>query len=116
MKSVKIYGRSTCHSCRSAVEFFEGRGVEVETHDLTTERLPRDILEKAIDDAHVDDAFEHRSPFYHLFGLDKAVPPKKKAVKILVAEPGLLRVPLVLQNGRSVFGWDREGFEQTFDV
>lgn len=116
MKTVKLYGRPNCRECRETLKFFAEKGVEVEAHDVTKERMSREVLEYAVDEDHVDDAFEHRCPFYHLFGLDRATPPKRKAVRMLLEEPGLMRVPLVVQDGHTAFGWDREGYEHTFEL
>jgi arsenate reductase-like glutaredoxin family protein len=94
--------------------FLSERGLAFEAHDLTRERISREILELAIDESRIEETFDHQSPFYTLFGLDRKMPDRRKAIKLILEEPGLVKVPLVIGEMGSVFGWSAERFEEMF--
>ncbi len=84
----------------------EGRGIEIEKHDLAKEPPSRELLEKLIDGSHLEDFINKRSPAYKERGLDARKLTKAEAIRLMMEEPNLIRRPLVLAKGKAVFGYD----------
>lgn len=81
-------------------------------HDLARERPPRELLERLVDEKHLDAFVNTRSPAYKQRGLDVTKMTKKQAIDLVLAEPNLMRRPLVLRDGgRAVFGLDLEAYD-----
>jgi arsenate reductase (glutaredoxin) len=85
--------------------------VELIKHDLAKEPPSRELLERLIDESHLDDFFNKRSPAYKERGLDGRTLTKKQAIDLMMEEPNLIRRPLVLAKGKAVFGYKPEEYE-----
>ena len=91
----------------------EGKGLELNRHDLAKERPPRELLERLIDETHLQDFVNTRSPAYKERGLDVSKMTKKQAIDLMLEEPNLMKRPLVLRDGkRAVFGWDADALDE----
>ena len=91
--------------------YLEGKDVELVKHDLAKERPPRELLERLIDESHLEDFVNKRSPAYKERNLDVAKMTKKQAIDLMMQEPNLIRRPLVLTKGKAVFGYDPEAYD-----
>jgi Spx/MgsR family transcriptional regulator len=89
----------------------EGRGVELVKHDLAKEPPSRDLLERLIDESHLEDFINTRSPAYEELGLDRKKLTKKQAIDLMMKEPNLIRRPLVVAKGKAVFGYKPEEYD-----
>jgi len=82
-------------------------------HDLAKEPPSRELLERLIDEEHLADFVNTRSPAYKERGLDVAKMTKKRAIDLMMEEPNLIRRPLVLRDPKhAVFGWKPEAYEE----
>ena len=90
----------------------EGRGIEIEKHDLAKEPPSRELLEKLVDASHLEDFLNKRSPAYKERNLDASSLTKAEAIRLMMEEPNLIRRPLVLAKGKAVFGYDAEEYER----
>jgi arsenate reductase-like glutaredoxin family protein len=86
--------------------------VELIKHDLAKERPGRELLERLIDESHLEDFVNTRSPAYKERGLDVATMTKTQAIDLMLEEPNLIRRPLVLGGRRAVFGWKAEQLDE----
>jgi len=75
-------------------------------HDLAKEPPSRELLEKLIDERHLADFVNTRSPAYKARGLDVKAMTKRQAIDLMMEEPNLIRRPLLLRGGRAIFGFD----------
>ena len=91
--------------------YLEGKDVELVRHDLAKDPPSRELLEKLIDESHLADFVNTRSPAYKERGLDVTKMTKKQAIDLMMQEPNLIRRPLVMSKGKAVFGWDPEGYD-----
>lgn len=80
-------------------------------HDLAKERPSRELLEKLIDEAHLADFVNTRSPAYKERGLDVSKMTKAQAIELMLEEPNLIKRPLVLAGRKAVFGFKPEEYE-----
>lgn len=85
--------------------------MELIKHDLAKERPSRELLERLIDEKHLADFVNTRSPAYKERGLDVNKLTKKQAIDLMLEEPNLMRRPLLLSGRKAVFGFDAEKYE-----
>ena len=90
----------------------EGRGIEIEKHDMAKEPPSRELLERLIDESHLEDFLNTRSPAYKERDLGARKLTKAEAIRLMLEEPNLIRRPLVLAKGQAVFGYKPEEYER----
>ena len=88
----------------------EGEGVELVKHDLAKDPPSRELLERLIDEHHLEDFVNTRSPAYKARGLDVTKMTKKQAIELMMEDINLMRRPLVLRGKRAVFGFKPEQY------
>jgi arsenate reductase-like glutaredoxin family protein len=82
-------------------------------HDLAKEPPSRALLERLIDESHLADFVNTRSPAYKERGLDVTTMTKKQAIDLMMEEPNLIKRPLVMRGAdRAVFGWKPDLYEE----
>ena len=86
--------------------------MELVKHDLAKERPSRELLEKLIDEKHLADFVNTRSPAYKERGLDVNKLTKKQAIDLMLEEPNLMRRPLLLAGRKALFGFDAARYEE----
>ena len=91
--------------------YLEGKDVELIRHDLAKEPPSRELLERLIDERHLQDFVNKRSPAYKERGLDVTKMTKKQAIDLMMQEPNLIRRPLVVTKGKAVFGYDPDAYD-----
>ena len=69
------------------------------------------MLERLIDETHLADFVNTRSPAYKERGLDVTRMTKKQAIDLMLEEPNLMKRPLVLSGRKAVFGFDIDKYE-----
>ena len=89
--------------------------MELVKHDLAKERPGRELLERLIDEKHLADFVNTRSPAYKERGLNVDKMTKKQAIDLMLEEPNLMRRPLVLAGRKAVFGYDTDQYEELTD-
>jgi Spx/MgsR family transcriptional regulator len=90
------------------VAYLEGKGIELVKHDLAKEPPSRELLERLIDETHLEDFINKRSPAFKERELDLGTLTKKQAIDLMMEEPNLIKRPLVVRGGEAVFGWKPE--------
>jgi arsenate reductase (glutaredoxin) len=94
------------------VAHLEGKGLELNKHDLARERPPRELLERLVEARHLEAFINTRSPAYKQRGLDVTKMTKAQAIDLVLEDPNLMRRPLVLGEGkRAVFGLDLDAYD-----
>jgi len=78
----------------------------VTKHDLAKERPSRELLERLIDEEHLADFVNTRSPAYKERGLNVNTLTKKQAIDLMLEEPNLIRRPLLVAGRNAIFGFD----------
>lgn len=92
--------------------YLEGKGIELVKHDLAKEPPSRELLERLIDETHLADFINQRSPAFKERNLDLATLTKKRAIDLMMEEPNLIKRPLVMRGGDAVFGWKPEALDE----
>ena len=82
----------------------EGRGFELDKHNLAKERPSRELLSRLIDEHGLESVLSTRSPAFKALGLDASKLSKTRAIELMLEEPNLIRRPLILGKKKVVFG------------
>ena len=83
----------------------EGRGFELNKHNLANDRPSRELLGRLIDEHGLDAVLSTRSPAYKARGLDVKTLTKAQAIDLMLEDANLIRRPLVLKGKKAVFGY-----------
>jgi len=98
------------------VAYLEGKGFELDKHDLKKDPPSRELLEQLIDEEHLEDFVNTRSPAYKERNLDVRTMTKKQAIDLMMEDPNLMRRPLVVDHGKgkgkAVFGYKPEDYDR----
>jgi regulatory protein spx len=74
-------------------------------HDLAKDPPSRELLERLIDENHLEDFLNSRSPAYKQLNLGARKLTKSQAIDLMMKEPNLIRRPLLLKGKKAVFGF-----------
>ena len=70
------------------------------------------MLERLLDEDHLDDFLNPRSPRYKELELHKKKLSKREAIDLILEDPNLMRRPLVLHGSKAVFGFKPEEYDE----
>jgi arsenate reductase-like glutaredoxin family protein len=87
----------------------EKRGFGIEFRDLGKERLSPEELEKLIGDRDHTQFLNTRNELYRRKNMKENPPSRSEAIRMMAAEPNLIRRPVIIASGRVVLGFDQEG-------
>jgi Spx/MgsR family transcriptional regulator len=82
-------------------------------YDLAKEPPSRELLDRLIDESHLEDFINKRSPAYKQRNLGSRKLTKKQAIDLMLEDPNLIRRPVVVRDPKhAVFGFDAEAYEK----
>ena len=82
--------------------------MDVEERDINKNPPDRAFLERHVDEENFLDFVSRRSPVFKTRPLPKS---KKEAIDLMVAQPNLIRRPVLVRGSRAVFGFDKERYK-----
>jgi arsenate reductase-like glutaredoxin family protein len=85
------------------------KGAELDEHDLGKERLTAEQLDALIGSRNYLDFLNPRNEMYRQRKMKDDPPAREEALKLMAAEPNLIRRPIVIRGGHMVLGYDEEG-------
>jgi arsenate reductase len=85
------------------------KGITLDFHDLSKDRLTAEDLEQLIGDRDHRDFLNTRNELYRAKNMKKNPPSRAEAIRMMAKEPNLIRRPVILAGGRVVLGFDEEG-------
>lgn len=88
------------------------RGVELEFRDLAKERLTVAELDRLIGDRDYREFLNPRNELYRERNMREKPPSRAEALKLMAAEPNLIRRPVVISGGRIVLGYDEDALKK----
>jgi regulatory protein spx len=109
MAKPTFYWKPTCTTCRNARAFLEEQHVEVEERDINRNPPDRAFLEKHIDADRFLDFVSRRSPVFKTRPLPKS---KKEAIDLMMAQPNLIKRPILIRGSKVTFGFDKREYEK----
>jgi arsenate reductase-like glutaredoxin family protein len=82
--------------------------MDVEERDINRNPPDRAFLEKHVDAAHFLDYVSKRSPVFKQRPLPKS---KKEAIDLMMAQPNLIKRPILIRGSKVTFGFDKNEYE-----
>ena len=108
-KPVKFLHKPNCTTCRKARAYMEHCGIPLHFRDLGKERLSVTELEKLIGPRDHTEFLNTRNELYREKNMKEKPPSRRQAIRMMAAEPNLIRRPIVVAGGRVVVGFDEKG-------
>jgi Spx/MgsR family transcriptional regulator len=109
---IKFLHKPNCTTCRKAKAFLEKRKVELDLRDLGKDRLSVAELDALIGKQDHRKFLNTRNELYRTRKMSTNPPSRDEAVKLMAAEPNLIRRPLVLRGAELVLGYDEEALNR----
>lgn len=88
------------------------QGAELELRDLAKDRLTAEELDKLIGDRDYKLFLNTRNEIYRERKMGERPPSRAEAIRMMSAEPNLIRRPVVIRGGQMVLGYDEEGLKK----
>jgi len=111
-KNIEFLHKPSCTTCRKARAYMEKRGFGMHFRDLGKERLSAVELEKLIGDRDHLPFLNTRNELYRTKKMKDHPPSREDAIRMMAAEPNLIRRPVIVAGGRVVLGFDQEGIDR----
>jgi arsenate reductase len=83
--------------------------VDVKEVDINKEPPSREFLEQHINAERFLDFVSTRSPVWKERPLPKS---KKEAIDLMMENPNLIRRPILVKGGKTIFGFDKEQYDE----
>lgn len=92
--------------------YLEGKGAQLEKHDLAKDPPSRELLDRLIDAEHPEQFLNSRSPAYKERNLGGRKLTKAQVIALMMDDPNLIRRPIVMRDPkRAIFGFDPEAYD-----
>jgi arsenate reductase len=88
------------------------KGVELELRDLAKERLSAAELDALIGDRDYKLFLNPRNELYRARKMKDKPPSRAEALKLMTAEPNLIRRPVVIKGAQIVLGYDEPALKK----
>ena len=109
---VTIYGIKNCDSVKKARAWLDGRGVQYEFHDYKATGIDRSRLEQWCKELGWETLLNRAgTTFRKLPDADRNVSDARKAVALMLAQPSMIKRPVLDLGGRLVVGFKPEIYE-----
>lgn len=114
---ITVYGIQNCDKCRTAIKWFEAKGVDFRFHDLRSNGLSIKDLEwwqKVVgDDALLNKRSQtwRKIPAREREGLDS-----RGNRQLMLNNPTLIKRPVVTSSSAVIVGYDESGWINTFSI
>ena len=109
---IKFLHKPNCTTCRKAKAFLEKKKAELDVRDLGKDRLSIAELDQLIGSADHRKFLNTRNEFYRTRKMGENPPSRDEALKLMAAEPNLIRRPVVLRGSDIVLGYDEDALSQ----
>jgi len=109
---IKFLQKPSCTTCRKARAFLEKRKVELELRDLGKDRLSVEELDQLIGKRDHRMFLNTRNELYRTRKMGQEPPSRAEALKLMAAEPNLIRRPVVLRGPDVVLGYDEQALKR----
>ena len=101
-EAVLVYGLKNCDSCRKALKWLDGQGIEHSFHDIRADGLDKEALDRWIAGVGWEILLNRKSTTWRgLSDADKSDVDEAAARRLMLANPTLIKRP-VIEVGRHV--------------
>ncbi len=109
---IKFLHKPNCTTCRKAKAFLEKKKAELELRDLGKDRLSVAELDALIGKQDHRKFLNTRNELYRTRKMSVNPPSREEALKLMAAEPNLIRRPVVIRGSELVLGYDEEALKR----
>jgi arsenate reductase len=110
-----IYGIKNCDTMKKARAWLDGRGVAYTFHDYKTQGIARGVLEEWARAAGWETLLNRSgTTFRNLPDDDKVCLGEKKAIALMLAQPSMIKRPVLDVKGKLIVGFKPETYGATF--
>lgn len=114
-KTVTVYGIKNCDTMKKARAWLEAHGVAYAFHDYKTEGVGKAKLEAWVKQAGWETVLNRAgTTFRKLPDADKNGLSEKKAVALMLAQPSMIKRPVVEHGAKLLVGFKPEIYEKEF--
>jgi len=107
-RKARFLHKPSCTTCRKARALLEKEGVELAFRDLGKERMTVEELDRLIGARDYRKFLNFRNELYRQRKMGLNPPPRDEALRLMAAEPNLIRRPVVIRGSQIVLGFDEE--------
>lgn len=113
--STIIYGIKNCDSVKKARSWFESKDIEYTFHDFRADGLSKDLLQGWLDTLGAESIINMRSTTWkQLSEKDQKLALSGMASAVVLANPTLIKRPVVASGEHLIVGLRLEEYESTF--
>jgi Spx/MgsR family transcriptional regulator len=109
---IKFLQKPSCTTCRKAKAFLEKQKVELDLRDLGKDRLSVAELDELIGKRDHRMFLNTRNELYRTRKMGQNPPSREEALRLMAAEPNLIRRPVVMRGADMVLGYDEEALNR----
>lgn len=114
-KSVTIYGIKNCDTMKKARAWLDECGIAYAFHDYKTQGVEKAALEEWVKKAHWETLLNRAgTTFRKLPDKDKENVTEKKALALMLAQPSIIKRPVLDVGGKLTVGFKPEIYEKVF--
>lgn len=114
--TVTIYGIKNCDTMKKARAWLEGRGVAYAFHDYKSEGIAPALLTRWVAEVGWETLLNKvGTTFRKLPDADKAGLDAAKAERLMLAQPSMIKRPVLDVDGKLTVGFKPEVYERVFD-
>lgn len=102
-KSIKVYYKPTCVTCRRVIDKLNSSGLKFELHDFFKERLTKEDIRSLLKMAGLSavDVLRKKDKMYKELKLDQKYT-ENELIEIIAKHPGLLLRPVIVKGNRVI--------------
>ncbi len=113
--AITIYGIRNCETMKKARAWLDSHGVQYAFHDYKTAGIDRARLERWCKDLGWETLLNRAgTTFRKLPEADKAVSDARKAITLMLAQPSMIKRPVLNVGGRLLVGFKPELYKSAF--
>jgi len=113
--AITIYGIKNCDTMKKARDWLDRKGVTYAFHDYKAEGIDRAHLDAWTDRAGWEIVLNRAgTTFKKLEEADKADLDREKAITLMLAQPSMIKRPVLEADGKLIVGFKPEIYEEAF--
>tara|TARA_R110001592_G_scaffold52649_5_gene161251 strand:- start:7757 stop:8104 length:348 start_codon:yes stop_codon:yes gene_type:complete len=115
MSSVKMYGIKNCQTMKKAMSWLEAHKIDFEFHDYKKSGIDELTLTEWLSQKQWDEVINKRGTTWRkLSDEDKMDIDPAKAIRLMIANPSLIKRPALVVNGKLVLSFDEALYQTIF--
>jgi arsenate reductase len=89
-----VYGIKQCDSCRKAIKWLDGQGMEYRFHDIRSDGLAADLVKSWLDSSFADSLVNRRSTTWRQLNEEQRLYEGNALLELLLEHPTLIKRPV----------------------